>query len=346
MGRVRKLSRDALATHLGSEPARGSEISDVQSLYNMYHHRFDKKKGIEFLLEYLTGDDRKIVSLVNPKEISPTICWIARLLSLECKIPAETKDFFEKNVKKIVSNNSNLLNESETKVTKFKKYDPILGDLEEEVDRYINDNSYKFPKDMFVKRSPSKATLGLIISNYRAWLNEIDSIDTNPDVAEAYASKSEEYIVGLMDFLSDIISSAEEILTGNKTAVVRVPKVKTPEQIVAKVKYAKEYLTYKSLDPKKIIGSNFVVMVHVRYGYAGVFFAKENGVLSIEGTKLVGFDESRAFDKRLKKPEEALALLGRGNAKAVEKAFQSLPNKAGKKPVFYFSDDWMIFRAG
>jgi hypothetical protein len=88
----------------------------------------------------------------------------------------------------------------------------------------------------------------------------------------------------------------------------RAKKAQPKEKIVAKLKYLKthEQLKLVSINPTDIIGSQEVWVYNTKTRKIGKYVAAEFGELSVKGTGIINFDESKSVQKTLRKPEEQL----------------------------------------
>lgn len=121
------------------------------------------------------------------------------------------------------------------------------------------------------------------------------------------------WYVGLIKALASVENTV--------VTIVRKERVKTPDQIVKKVKYLKshEELDIKSINPQKIIGSSTLCMYNTKTRKLVVYYSKEGYTLSVEGTTLVNYDEKKSSSKTLRKPDIQLKeFLNRGKKPMLE----------------------------
>lgn len=97
----------------------------------------------------------------------------------------------------------------------------------------------------------------------------------------------------------------------------RKVKAKSPQDIVKKLKFKTSDSTYgiASIDPSKIIGSDYAVVFNCKTRKLGIYVAsnidpkgmgRPGSGLNVKGTTLIGFDEEKSLQKTLRKPNEQL----------------------------------------
>jgi hypothetical protein len=88
----------------------------------------------------------------------------------------------------------------------------------------------------------------------------------------------------------------------------RKRKVKSPEELVSKIKYCVEFaeLKLKSVSPKDIIGAMQLWVYNTKTRKMGCYHAADAGGFSMKGTSLLNYNETKSIQKRLRKPEVTL----------------------------------------
>jgi len=88
----------------------------------------------------------------------------------------------------------------------------------------------------------------------------------------------------------------------------RAKKSKPVEKIVEKLKYLKQddKLKLVSISPADIVGAKELWVFNIKTRKLGKYMTSEFGELSVKGTSITGFDESKSVQKTLRKPEEQL----------------------------------------
>ena len=96
-----------------------------------------------------------------------------------------------------------------------------------------------------------------------------------------------------------------------ESKVTRKPrkrKAKSADQVVSKVNYCPEDKTYKlkSVNPRDIIGSLQLWVFNVKTRKLGVYHANDAGGLTVKGSTLQNFSETKSIQKTVRKPEELI----------------------------------------
>ena len=126
---------------------------------------------------------------------------------------------------------------------------------------------------------------------------------------EGYSNFSKSEIKKLIAYCDLIITDAMKISGESiQTRKPRKRKVKSPEQLVAKIKYMEKFddLKLKSVAPKDIIGAMTLWVYNVKTRKMGCYHASDAGGLSMKGSTLLNFNETKSVQKKLRKPEVML----------------------------------------
>ena len=102
--------------------------------------------------------------------------------------------------------------------------------------------------------------------------------------------------------------------------------------MVAKLNYCQEFaeLKLKSVTPKEVIGAMQVWVYNTKTRKLGCYHAEDAGGISVKGSSLLNFNETKSVQKKLRKPEVTLPEVLKGgkiylrsaidNIKAVDSA--------------------------
>ena len=90
-----------------------------------------------------------------------------------------------------------------------------------------------------------------------------------------------------------------------KSRKPRQRKQKSPEQLVSKLKYLDKFeeLKLESVSPKDIIGALQLWVYNTKSRKLGCYNAEDAGGLSVKGSTILNFNESKSTHKKLRKPE-------------------------------------------
>jgi hypothetical protein len=166
--------------------------------------------------------------------------------------------------------------------------------------------------DYFVSNNVPQGQLGKFedyIDRQRMYLTAaMDKMDEQ--FAEAYRHyRAADYKrhFAFLDAIQTAIDQYRNVKKATKKA--RVKKSPSKEKLVAKLKYMKEEKTLKlvSINPVDIIGAQELWCYNTKTRKLYKYIADSlHGPLSIKGTSLTGFDETKSVGKTLRKPEEKL----------------------------------------
>ena len=222
--------------------------------------------------------------------------------------------------------------------------------IEEWLDGFVTDKKNFDPKGFdfvshFAKYKVSQAHARKIKGFYQSELEEAIAINNMPTPAQIAKIKDErekDYAQQLREGYSHLTKkdasaylTALETLHGacdlviDSAKVTRKPRKKAPpskEKLIAKLKYQErdDKLQLVSINPLELLGATEVWVYNTKTRKLGKYVADEyQKIMTVKGTTLVGYDESKSVQKTLRKPEETL------------KEFK----KAGKVKLRTFLDD-------
>ena len=162
------------------------------------------------------------------------------------------------------------------------------------------------------------------------------------ELTDAY-DKNCEQLVEAYDFLTrpqlkkyrNLIQEIIDICTEHSKLVkaVRKPrrkKSRTPGQIIKKLKYCEKSDEYgvSSEDPRKIVGANKVILFNEKYRTLTILESSElvDG-LSVKGTTIVGFDEKKSKQIKLREPKSFLDVCVNSGIRAINNKYKTLTTK-------------------
>jgi hypothetical protein len=104
-----------------------------------------------------------------------------------------------------------------------------------------------------------------------------------------------------------------------KSRKPRKRKAKSADQLVSKLNYAKDFAELKlvSVDPKTIVGANQLWVYNTKTRKLGCYNAEDAAGLSIKGSTIQNFAESKSIQKTLRKPAVTLPEVLKGGKVAL-----------------------------
>lgn len=216
----------------------------------------------------------------------------------------------------------------------FEKCCDIMSDVDEWLDGF-NEKTFKPDSfDMnkhFLKHEISQVHARKIVKMYEGELDEYNQLIAKPpknmsevekdlyeQLKEGYAHLSIADIKKKIKALQSIIDACNIVI--EKAAAKRkprTPKARSADKVIKDIKYLESFndLALVSVNPIEIIGASELWVYNVKTRKIGKYIAsnidpkgtKRPGTgLSVKGTTLQGFDETKSVMKTLRKPEEKL----------------------------------------
>ncbi len=331
--------------YVGAEPTVESikTNSDLVVALNWYNYSCTQKDYIPWVYKYMKENNFSAADIAAAKslpdwKISSTSAFIFRMIANGTDIP---QDIVDRAVSRITSVLPSapvaVVKETTTPILKKvsvadrvkERISNLIGDLEEEVDRFCVNYESDFKPYDWMKKNQLGAIHAKRVAEYYAPLRA--ELASYPDDIGLTKIKTKKFLA----FVDSIIDGANSIAQVKK-AVRRPRKIrlKTAASVVTKLRYLKESKEYKvaSIDPLKVIGSQRLFVFNAKLRKLTVFTADNASGLTFKGASLIGFDPKASFTRTVRKPEEILPkILASTKAKASEvftaiKAKNQTPN--------------------
>jgi len=299
--------------------------SELASSLSWYSQNKNRKDSLKYTADYLKKH-HKITSTSSLKSKGSTFGFICRILSNGGLLPAENQTWFDKELGEIKQeclseepvqvSDKNVINIQERVKEKASE---CIGELEGQIDDLIlssfkaNSSSYV----VFHRLALKGAHVKYVADHFKTKRQEFDFVLNTDDkeVKEGYSNFSKPQLKKLVAYCDQVILDCGRVSEDSvKSRKPRKRKVKTPEQIVAKVKICKafEELNLKSIDIKSILGATQLWVYNTKYRKIGCYQAEDAGGFTIKGTTILNFNESNSMQKKLRKPEISLPQLLNG----------------------------------
>jgi hypothetical protein len=209
----------------------------------------------------------------------------------------------------------------------------IAGEIEGSIDEYILSGFKNIPSPYGIMHDKVKAAhAGKIVEIFKKRRVEFDEVLNTEDeqLKEGYSNFSKSEIKKLVAYCDQIILDANKL--SGESKVSRKPrkrKVKTPDQLVAKVQVCEESLEYnlKSEPTKTIIGATSLWVFNIKNKKLGVYHALDSEGFGIKGTSLTNFSEMKSKQKTLRKPDTVLPEVVKGAKVYLRNAMENLTTK-------------------
>jgi len=126
---------------------------------------------------------------------------------------------------------------------------------------------------------------------------------------EGYSNFSKTEVKKIIAYCDQVILDCQKVSA--ITTASRKPrkrKAKSPEQLTAKMNFMPEFkeLSLTSVKSTDIIGAMSLWVYNTKTRKLGVYHAEDAGGLSVKGSSILNFVESKSMQKKLRKPEQML----------------------------------------
>lgn len=338
---------DANQKFAGAEPKFSTELSqiDLSKALSWYSQNKDSKDSQKYAADYFKKKFKISISDAT-KSKPPTFGFMCRIVSNGGILSQKDQEWFDsevEDVKKKVSSKNNV--EEKTNKTSPNIQDRIkekasecVGELEGLIDILIdsrfteNVSPYSVMHTLEIKGVHTKH----VVDRFKKVRAEYDSVinTTDAEIKEGYSNFKKTDLKKLITFCDQVILDANKI-SGEavKSRKPRKRKVKTVEQLTAKVKICQEFkeLNLTSVDIKSIIGTMQLWVYNTKTRKLGVYHASDAGGLSIKGSSLQNYSEDKSIQKKLRKPEVTLPEILKGGKVYLRNAIDGI--KAVASPL-------------
>lgn len=300
--------------------------------FNWYNENKEVKNLRKFVEQYaakkFSKKNAEILKRSTDKEITITMCAIAKLILGGCKIDKEYVDHLNGKidilVKKYIADKDIL---SDELIISYNDYVRPIADVEDFLDEFYRSEYKSLPIDFYkylIDNVIKPGEVRQVIAYYQPLLEELENEDTN---------LTKNQLTSYKNFVSKIIDDSTTYLSNNrKQTKLRKPrrkKVKTADQLVSRVKFKESDTALKitSINPTNILSSQSVWLYNTKYKRMTYLCCSEGKFLSIKGTTILGFDPNLSVTKTIRKPEITLPDLINSSKIAMVKNFKALKTK-------------------
>lgn len=308
----------------GSEPKIDGQLTKelFLRLLNWYSQNKDSKDSQKWAADYFKKKLKHPIVVSQLKKCPTNFGFICRMVSNGSILEAKDQLWFENQIKKIKETKEEVIIETSSEVIKptiniqdriREKASDCIGELNGAVDDFITSGFTSNVSPYGIMHT--KAIKGVHVSHILNWAkkfrSEFDEVLNTKDaqLKEGYSNFTKPQLKKMVAFGDLIISDAMKI-SGEalKTRKIRKRKVKSPDELVAKVKVLDKFdeLKLVSIPTREIIGAMQLWVYNVKTRKLGCYHAEDVGGFSVKGTSLINFNESKSLQKKLRKPEVSL----------------------------------------
>jgi len=214
--------------------------------------------------------------------------------------------------------------------------DEYMELLNIETDKYLIEikKKPKFDIAKWLKNHDVKSVQSdMIADHFQPVLDELkEAYDkTCEQLVEAYDYLTRPQLKNFRDMVQSVVETCRQHAKLSKA--VRKPRRKksqTPGKIIRKLQFCEKSDEYgvSSIDPRKIVGANKVVVFNTKYKKLAIFEASPlvDG-LSVKGTTIVGFDDKKSRERTVRKPKEIVKDCANSGIRVINNRYNSLTTK-------------------
>jgi hypothetical protein len=325
--------------YTGSEPdwdASDIELSDADFdhklrksfyYYNYYYNQKDARKNV---VEWLKRQEKRYTreqirafERSADRSIPMTACCII-MAHIRANMPLKSRhtEFLDQCILEAIRTADPEVIEAVTEKVVVKaptiqdrlneKTSEIIGDIEGVYDDVTQSIKVDFkPYDFLVARNVVQSQLGKYEAVYTTRRAELEEamLKKDADLKEGYAHYKAADFKRMIAWIDNLMTAIEQYRGVKKSLKkARVKKAPSKEKVIANLKYAKTHTELKivSINPAEIVGASELWIYNTKYRKIGKYVAEAYKTLSVKGTSIVNFDESKSVCKTLRKPEEQL----------------------------------------
>ena len=311
---------DANVVMTGHEPKFDRELSKLEmvSTLSWYTQNKDTKDAMKYATDYFKKNHKLNVEDVI-KNYTTTFGFVCRILNNGGILGERDKIWFDDILVKI---KEDLAKPKVEVMVDDKPVQPniqdrirekaseCIGELEGLLDEYILSKFTSNPKPYGIMHTLNIKGVhtNRILEHWKRIRSEYDNVLTTEDelIKEGYSNFSKPEIKKIIGFCDSVITDALKVVNESiKSRKPRQRKQKSPEQLVSKLKYLDKFeeLKLESVSPKDIIGALQLWVYNTKSRKLGCYNAEDAGGLSVKGSTILNFNESKSTHKKLRKPE-------------------------------------------
>ena len=314
---------DSNVVMYGHEPKFDRELTKIELMttLNWYTQNKDTKDAVKYATDYFKKNHKLNVDDVI-KNYPTTFGFVCRILNNGGIINETELVWFKETITKIkedldkpkvdvVVDDKPVQPNIQDRIRE--KASECIGELEGLLDDYIISKFTSNPKPYGVMHTLNIKGVhtNRILEHWKRIRAEYDNVLTTEDelIKEGYSNFSKTEIKKIVAFCDSVITDAMKVVNDSiKSRKPRQRKQKSPEQLVSKLKYLDKYVDLKleSITPKDIVGALQLWVYNTKNRKLGCYNAEDASGLSVKGSTIINFNESKSTQKKLRKPEVTL----------------------------------------
>ena len=324
---------------VGQEPKFLGEVTEKNlgialSWYSINRKAKDSQKYASAYFKKVHKLDILPVIKTKPTQFG----FVCRILTNGGVLSPERKEWFDGQVeelkKELVKAKAKVKTEQFIEVVKVNIQDRIrekaiecIGEFEGQIDDIIlkseSPQPYAVMHTLGIKGVHTRAILEWSREK-RAEFEEVLTTDDS-QLKEGYSNFKKTDLKKIIAYCDQVILDCNKVAQ-SVVRKARKRKAKSPEQLVAKMKHCLEFkdLSLTSVKSTDIIESMQLWVYNTKTRKLGVYHAEDAGGLSVKGSSIVNFSETKSIQKTLRKPEVMLPEVLRGGKVFLRNAIDSI----------------------
>jgi hypothetical protein len=331
------------------QPEADNRISRLGAAFYWYNYHYSKKEVKEFIIDWLTRNDRtreaKEFVRVPDSTITNVYGWLARMSTMGLMLneheELQLNSAIQKHLANVRSIKEIVATAEKPEVSRPNIQDRLrekmmeaAGEIEGTYDDMILAGAkmsadYK-PITILRGRNVAPQMVGDIADHWKKRLGELEEVLAGKDaqLVEGYSNFGKLQIKNLVKFAEQVIADCGSYVQIKKTE--RAPRKKkpvSPEKLTARFKYLKEFeeLKLKSEPVTKLVNAQEAWLYDTKKRKLIYVVADTHaGAFTVKGSALIGYDTTNSVQKTLRKPAEQIKGLLTGGVAQHRKYFKDI----------------------
>jgi hypothetical protein len=374
--------RDIDAKYYGDEPLFATQPDeDRRGLalvigFNWYNKFFSSKEAKGFLADYAKSlkmvDEAALLSRASDSEVLPTLGWLARMYLRGLALTESEQSSLRNEISRlansvakptVVPNTA----EAQQKEVAEQASRPNIQEIMRERTREVGGEIEGWLDDFIMagarggdisvnsvgvlsERNILPQHVSILTDSWKTKLGEFEAVLGGKDeqLNEAYGHLNKTQLKGLVKFCEAVLASLNSYISVKKAnKQPRKKKAVSPEKVVAKLKYLKDFAELKltSAAPKTLVGATEIWLYDTVKRKLHYYVADDHvGTMTVKGTTIIGFDSTKSGVKTVRKPQDVLKKLMSGGKPASRKVFSEI-NAVHAQPNGRTNEAMIILKA-
>lgn len=356
----KRATKVAEAVYMGDEPVWDSlaELTDTEIQTKMlkafawYNWRYDPAERPKLILRYVEAVGKKgglakkisrAVKATDGWKISPTVCYLARMLTIGTPLPEKDWAYFNDQLAQIVANAPKKVHTVavdapvvSVQQRMLEKISDQICELELFVDHVFDNpkaadfNMYEWLGKNNIKGKSAK----IIGQNFVALRDELKSVVVghDPQLTESYKIYSKMHLRAMLKLVHAICNDCET-WASNSNKGRKPHKKNIVSKMADKVQILARDDTFKivSVDPTSVVGASQAWVFNVKSRMLAVYISADEHGLTLSRSSIRNFNTTTSTSKKLRKPDMILSRVRDGGKIALRKMLTNI--KATEKNV-------------